>query len=120
MSRYSKTYRNDWYFPETLVWGSLEIIGVVNGLVSNYPDEILEKRGFSLFCHEYLLVIGYEDGDCQVEQCDPKVTRSSRSAASPSRPLKLVSQSHGGQCWLRSWWFLWLMSVTRFAVRVQL
>lgn len=56
MSRYGKTDRNDGNFSETLFWRSLKIVGVVNRLVSNYPDKILEKRGFSLFRHEYLLV----------------------------------------------------------------
>lgn len=50
-------HRNDWYPSETLFWGSLEIVGVTNRLVGNYPNKVLEKRGFSLFCHEYLLVI---------------------------------------------------------------
>jgi len=58
MSRYGKTDRNNGDFSEALFWRSLKIVGVTNRLVSNYPDKILEKRGFSLFCHEYLLVIG--------------------------------------------------------------
>jgi len=66
MSRYGKTDRSDGDFSETLFWRSLKIVGVVNGLVSDYPDKILEKRGFSLFRHEYLLVsnlmrIGWRD-----------------------------------------------------------
>lgn len=120
MSLYRKAYRNDGDFSETLFWGSLEIVRIVDRLVSNYPDEILEKRGFSLFRHEYLLGVRYEDEELGGrEGCDPK-SRLIRSAASVSRPLKLVSQSHGGQYSLYSWWFSWLMSVSRFAVRVQL
>jgi hypothetical protein len=53
-----KTHRNDWDFSETLFWGSLKIVGVADRLVGNHPNKILEKRGFSLFCHECLLVIG--------------------------------------------------------------
>lgn len=56
MSLYGKTHRNDGDFFETLFRRSLKIVGVINRLVSNYADKILEKRGFSLFCHVYLLV----------------------------------------------------------------
>jgi len=63
MSRYEKTHRDDWDFSQTLFWGSLKIVGVANRLVSNYPDKVLEKRGFSLFRHEYLPAIRCEDED---------------------------------------------------------
>ena len=114
MSRYERTYGNDWDFSETLFWGSLKIVGVTNRLVSNYTDEILEKRGFSLFCHEYLLVIGCKDW---MERCDEKSRPCSVPLHLLSHPLKLVSQSHGGQCLLCLRWFLW--SDERLAVCSQ-
>ena len=58
MSRQEKVYRNDWDPSETLFWGGLEIVGVAERLVGNYPNEVLEERGFSLFRHDCLRVIG--------------------------------------------------------------
>ena len=63
VSQQEKAYWNDRDSPETLFWGGLEIVGVANGLVGNHPNKVLEKRGFSLVSHEYLLVIRHEDGD---------------------------------------------------------
>ena len=63
MSRYGKTHWNNRYFSETLLWGSLKIVRIANGLVSNHPNKILEEGGFSLFCHEYSLVIRCGDED---------------------------------------------------------
>ena len=79
MSRWEKAHWHDWDPSETLVWGSLEIVGVANGLVGNHSDKVLEKRGFSLFCHEYLQVIRHEGKDW-VEGCDTK----SRPHSAPS------------------------------------
>jgi len=56
-----RTHRKDRDFSKGLLWGSLKVVRVIEGLVSVHPNEILEKRGFSLFCHEELLVIGYGD-----------------------------------------------------------
>ena len=58
MSQQEKVYRDHWDSSEALFWGSLEIVGVADGLVGNYTNEVFEKRGFSLFCHECLRVIG--------------------------------------------------------------
>lgn len=47
-----KTHREDRDFSKRLLWGSLKVVRVIEGLVGDHPNEILEKRGFSLFCHE--------------------------------------------------------------------
>jgi len=111
-----KAYRDNWDPSEALFWGSLKIVWVADRLVGNYPNEVFEKRGFSLFCHECLQVIG----------CVGGVTCRSHPRPVPasllSHPLKLVSQSHGGQCSCsracsRS---RGLTSTLRFVVGVQL
>ena len=107
-------YRNDWDSSEALFWGSLKIVGVADRLVGNYPNEVLEKRGFSLFCHECLRVIG----------CGRGVTCRSRPLPVPlsllSHPLKLVSQTHGGQCSCACGGSRGLTNTLRFVVGVQL
>lgn len=96
--RCKKTHGKNWDFPERLIWGSLKIVGIADRLVGDNPDEILEKRGFSLFCHEYLLVIGYKDEGWE------DVTRGHAdlqlSSSHPLKPqgLNNVLQSHGGEC----------------------
>jgi len=103
LSRNEKTDRDDRDFSETLFWGSLKIVGVVNRLVSNYSDKMLEKRGFSLFRHEYLPVIRCEDEDDYrrrdvtqshvLAHCHSSQTRFSISWRSVSLFLRLVSWS---------------------------
>ena len=58
MSQQEEVYWSNWDPSEALFWGGLEIVGVANRLIGNYPNEVFEKRGFSLFCHECLRVIG--------------------------------------------------------------
>lgn len=56
--RRERTHRDDWNLSKGLLWGGLEVVGVADRLVGDHPNETLEERGFSLFRHECLLVIG--------------------------------------------------------------